>query len=708
MRVVIVLAIDWYYNRPMFTLEPASVALIGASDEEKKLGHSILKNLKDSGYKSKIYPINPKHTELLGIPCFASIGAISEPIDLAVIVTPAATVCDLAQECGKKKVKTLVIISAGFSELATDEGKKRERELLSIAQHYSMSIVGPNCLGILRPSIGLNASFAATPSRFGNVALISQSGAMAVALLDTCEETGLGFSLVASIGNKADLDESDFLEICESDERTQAIGLYLESIKDGRRFVETAKRVSRKKPIVLIKSGNSLRGSMAVSSHTGALAGSTAALIAACRSAGIHRASTTEEFLDLLSVLSTQPPLLSRNIAVITNAGGPGVLATDRAESAGLTLVDLTEGTKSALRHVLPEAASVRNPVDVLGDARADRYGAALHACAEDPAIDGIVLVLTPQVMTPCEDIAKVIVESAWGHPLIPIVTCFMGGPHVQKARKILSEAGIPCLTTPEAAVQAMSALFKKETQVNPLEEKDAEDDRSSAASALLKNQTGLLSEELVDDLFALYGLPTPKGAVATHAKEALEIAQSIGYPVIAKISSPDILHKTDIGGIAVNLKNKKEVEQAYRDILASCVEHAPNAALRGILIQQFLPIGNEFIIGAIRDPNFGPLVMVGLGGIYTELFRDTCFALAPVTENQAYDMLSSLKSWKLLTGMRGKGALDIDALAKTICKISTLMTDCPTLCEIDLNPVLVAQDKIVIADAKVVVADRA
>ncbi len=687
----------------MFILEPKSVALIGASDTEGKLGYSILKNLLEDAYAGEVYPVNPKHTEMLGKKCFASIGDIPKAVDLAVIVTPAATVAAIMQECGKKKVKTVVVISAGFGELGTQEGKARETELATIAATYKMNLVGPNCLGILRPSIGLNASFAVTPSKAGSIALISQSGAMAVALLDRSEDAGLAFSLVASIGNKATMDESDFLEICEKDSKSTAIGLYLESIKDGSRFTEIAARVSRKKPIVLIKAGVSLRGAKAVSSHTGALAGSSAALDAACEVAGIHRAETTEEFLDLLSVLSTQPPLLSRNIAVITNAGGPGVLATDAAEKEGVTLVELDPKTKTTLKAALPEAASIGNPVDVLGDAKADRYTAALHACAQDANVDGIVIVLTPQVMTPCKDIAKAIVDMRASHSLLPIIPCFMGGPSVHEAKKILNSAGLPCFSAPESALRGVAALLQKPPHSSPRVNDDRDDDRSSAASGILKDRKGLLPEELTEELFQLYDLPTPDQAVARSSDEAAEFALRIGYPVIAKVSSPDILHKTDIGGVRTNLRNEKDVRKAYEDILKNCAKEMPTAGIRGVLIQQFLPIGNEFIIGGIRDENFGPLVMVGLGGIYTELFRDTRFSLAPFTMNRAYDMLSSLKSWKLLTGMRGNAALDIESLAKAVVQISVMMNDCPKISEIDLNPVLVGKDRIVVADAKVV-----
>lgn len=687
----------------MAFLTPSSIALIGASAEEKKLGHYILKNLKDGGFRGKIFPVNPKHDELLGLPCFHAVADIPERVDMAVVVTPASTVSAVAEECGKKNVETLVVISAGFGEIGTEDGHAREAELLAIGKKYGMKIVGPNCLGVLRPGIGLNASFANTPKASGRIALVSQSGAMAVALLDRAEALHMNFSSVVSIGNKADLNESDFLDILENDKETDVIGLYLESIKDGARFIETAARVGKKKHIVLIKSGVSARGAKAVSSHTGALAGSTSSLGAACVKAGIHRAETTEEFMGLLATLSTQPTLASRSIAVITNAGGPGVLATDAAERAGLELTQLADATVDTLKKALPPAASAANPVDVLGDALSDRYAAALEACADDPNVDGLVLLLTPQVMTPCEDIAEAIVNVKSSHPLLPIVTAFMGGGSVADARTTLRMRGIPSFETPEEAVRALACL-KKKNELAEVIEMPKDDDRSSGAAGLLKGKKGLLSEDTTATLFALYGLTEPDQKVAKHATDAAAIAATIGYPVIAKISSPDILHKTDIGGVRANLKTPEEVKRAYDEIMKNAAKAMPAAALNGVLIQQFLPVGNEFIVGAIRDPNFGPLVMVGLGGIYTELFRDTCFRIAPVSEEEAYDMLSSLKSWKLLLGMRGKGQLAIDDLAQAICKIGQLMHDCDDITEIDLNPVLVGEKSIIIADAKVVI----
>ncbi len=686
----------------MFTLEPTSVALIGASGEEKKLGHYILKNLLESGFKGKIFPVNPKHDELMGVPCFHSVTEIPGTVEMVVIVTPAATVPALAEECGKKKVKTIVVISAGFGETGTKEGHAAEEALKKTCEKYDMSMVGPNCLGVLRPKIGLNASFAATPSKAGDIALLSQSGAMAVALLDAAAPQHLHFSFVASIGNKTDLDEVSFLEVCEKDKETKVIGLYLESIKNGRTFVETAKRIGMKKPIVLIKAGVSARGAKAVSSHTGALAGSTAGLDAACEAAGIHRAGTTQEFLALLTLLRSSPPLLSRNIAIITNAGGPGVLATDASESASLSLAQLSDKTVATLKAALPPAASAANPVDVLGDALGDRYKVALTAVADDPEVDGIAVLLTPQVMTPCTEVARAIVAAKKTRSMLPITTSFMGGAQVEEARSILRQNGIASFETPEEAVRGLKLLLKPDDEQE--EDDDATgDDRASAARQLLKGRTGLVSEEIAAELFALYDLPIPEQAVATSAKEAQQLAEKIGYPVIAKVSSPDILHKTDVGGIRTNLKTSDDVKKAYDDIVKACTKNVPGAAIRGVLLQQFLPIGNEFIVGGLSDPSFGPIVMAGLGGIYTELFKDTCFRLAPVGEKESYDMLMNLKSWKLLSGMRGKGALDIDALADVIRKVSRMLADCPRIVEIDLNPVLVGNTGVVVADTKVV-----
>lgn len=686
----------------MSLLAPLSIAVIGASSQEGKVGHDILKNLLTQGYEGIVYPVNVKGGEILGKKVFSSVKDITDSVDLAVIVIPAAVVPAALTECGEKGIKNVVVISAGFSEVHTDEGKKLEEEIAAIAKQYDITLVGPNCLGIVRPSLKMNASFAKDLPPAGNIALVSQSGATAVALMDYAPQTGIGFSLMASIGNKTLMDECEWLELCEKDPETQVIAFYLESIKDGRRFRDIAVRVTQTKPIVLLKAGVSNHGKEAAASHTGALAGSDSAIDALCIETGIHRAHSSQELFDMLAALSTQPNLPTHNIAIITNAGGPGILATDAAESAHLHLSTLDEKTAHELTPKLPASASLHNPIDVIGDAGVERYEAAMIACREDPNIDGLIVILTPQVMTPCLNIAKTIVEVMKTAPLIPVCACFMGGESVKDAITYLQQHKIPTYPTPERAVAAMAALRKPQTGGRKTgQEKKIPSNHRSPIRDL---PSGLLDEKATQELFAHYNLPLPKQALAHSAEEAVTIAEKIGYPVIAKISSPDILHKTDIGGVRANLKTRDEVLAAWHDIQESVEKKMPKAKREGILIQQFLPVGDEFIVGSMRDPAFGPLIMAGLGGIYTELFRDTSFRIAPVSIESAYTMLSELKAWKLLLGMRGKSSRDIDALASLIERVSVMVTECPDIKELDLNPVLVFEESVIIADAKVVI----
>lgn len=684
-------------------LSSQSVAVIGASATPGKVGHDILHNLVSQGYKGEVYPVNPKGGEILGKKAYASLAEIPGTVDLAVIVTPGATVEGLLKECGDKKIMNVIVISAGFGETGKPEGIAAEKTVGDLAKKYGITLIGVNCLGMLRPSLGMNASFAKELPPNGNVALISQSGALAVAIMDEAPRIHLGFSLVISIGNKTLMDECDYLELCEGDAETNVIGMYLESIKDGKRFRQLCERITPKKPIVLIKSGTSEKGKSAVSSHTGSLAGSDAAIDALCIQTGVRRAKSSQEFLDLLRVLGTQPALLSPQVAVVTNAGGPGILATDAAERVGLILPSLTPETEAALVPLLPPAASVHNPVDVLGDAGADRYKAALEHCAQDPHIDGVCLVLTPQVMTPVAKIAKVAGGVMHKFPLLPVTACFMGGEGVREGAAELAKYGIPAFDTPERSMAALSALKPRHTQKGTVGMLDSE--RAAKAAQLLKDKKGLLDEDLTRDLFTLYALPLPAQDIAKSEEEAVAIAKKIGLPVVAKISSPDILHKTEMGGVRANLKTEEEVRDAYNAIMKATAEKAENCQINGILIQRFLPVGYEFIVGALQDPSFGPLVMAGLGGIYTELFRDTSFRLSPVTMEETYAMLRDLKSWQLLMGMRGKPKSDIDELANIILSVSFMMQEVPQITELDLNPVLVSSEAAIIADAKVVLA---
>lgn len=680
-------------------LEPKSIAIIGASSTPGKVGHDICKNLLTQGYDGSVYPINPKGGEILGVKAYSRIADVPNTVDLAIIVIPATTVPDAVKECVQKNVPTVMIISAGFSEVHTEQGRKLEEQVLQIVANTPTKIIGPNCLGLLRPSIGMNASFAKELPPNGSIALVSQSGAMAVAIMDGAKEANLGFSTVASIGNKAHLDESDWLELLENDPKTHVVGFYLESIKDGQRFMQIAKRIVQKKHIVLLKSGVSEHGKTAASSHTGALAGNDAAIDAACLQTGIHRARNSGELLNMLQVLSTQPVLLSRNIAIITNAGGPGILATDAAEKYGVHLPSFEEKTLTLLKQYLPTTAGLVNPIDVIGDADAKRYKAAIEACGNDQNIDGMCIILTPQVMTPVEEIAELIVASSKKFPLMPITTCFMGGSSVQTARHILQAGSIPTFATPEQAVQMLSMLQKRtvvSTQIQP----------KIGAAVLGENlPSGLLPENSAKELFAYYNLPLPPDGVAKDSNEAIVLANDIGYPVVAKISSPDIIHKTDVGGVVANIQNDAELESAFSTIMHNVNLHNPNANIQGIFIQKFLPIGNEFILGAMRDATFGPLIMVGLGGIYTELFKDTSFRIAPVQTVESYHMLEELKAWKLLLGMRGAKQSDIDAVAKIIQTLSTIMLSEPRIKEIDINPLLVGSSDVVFADVKIILS---
>lgn len=681
----------------MSLLSPSSIAVIGASSTQGKVGHDILSNLLIQGYKGRVFAVNPKGGTILGCQAYKTLKELPEPAEMAIIAIPAAGVPQILKECAEVGTKNIVVITAGFKETGKEEGRVLEKDVQKIATEHGLNVIGPNCLGILRPSIGLNASFAKNVPPAGNVALISQSGSTAVAIMDQSPHLGFGFSTVLSIGNKTVLSEIDYLQMCAEDDETAVIALYLESLEEGAAFLEVASKIAKRKPIVLIRAGTTEQGRRAAQSHTGALASGDRGLDGICAQAGIRLAHTMEEFIDCITVLSCQPPLLSRRIAIITNAGGLGILATDAASRVGLQLPQPSEKGCEELRASLPESASVKNPIDIIGDAKTDRYEAALKVCRDDAGIEGIVVLLTPQIMTPCADIADAVIRETRHSKLIPVTTCFMGGDVVHEAHVKLRASGIPTFSTPERAVRALHCLL-------PLPMRERPSVTAQPNHPLLNAKTGLLSEEDTAALFSEFNLPLPRQLLATSKEQAMTHAKTIGTTVVAKISAPEILHKTDAGGVRVGLITPEEVGKAYDQIMQNIMKNAPHATIRGVLIQQQMPAGEEFIVGGVRDVSFGPMVMVGLGGIYAELFKDTSFRLAPITEADAYDMLDDLKSWKLLLGMRGKPQADIDALAKLIVQISTMMVRCPQITELDINPAIVRSDGIVIADAKVVI----
>ena len=687
----------------MSLFEPKSIAIVGASAIEGKVGHDILKNLIEEKFAGDIYPINPKHEEILGKKSYKSVKDIEGEVELAVIVVPAMIVPIVLNECAEKSISNIVIISAGFGEVGTKEGKALEEEIEKIATEKNLNVIGPNCLGILRPSHNMNASFAVHLPPEGSVALISQSGAMAVAVMDASEELGIGYSQIASIGNKTVMNESDLLKIAGEDEKTTVIGFYLESITNGREFLQTCLEVGATKKIVILKSGVSQHGSEAAASHTGALAGTDASIDALCAQSGAVRAHDMEEFVDLLEALSTSPALPSPNIAIITNAGGPGILATDAAEKAKLEMPHLSKKIEDELQSALPPAASTSNPIDVVGDADLARYEAALKAVGEDPGIDGVAILLTPQVMTPVKDIANLIIEWQKKHTTMPVVTSFMGDEHVHEAKLTIQKAGIPSFETPERAIAALGALRVPHHEAHSTNVQ-TDTKRAKSANALLGDYTGLIPEDAVQKLFELYNIPLPAQKVATTEEEAVAIATEIGYPVIAKISSPHILHKTDIGAVRAHLLTEEDVRTAWKEIHSNVNTHHPEADIRGILIQKYLEAGKEFIVGSTRDAAFGHLVMAGLGGIYTELLNDTAFRIAPIDKEESYRLLQDLISWDLLLGMRGGKQLDIEHVATLLETVSQLVTECPQIKDIDLNPVFVHETHVIVADAKVVI----
>ncbi|MEM2707312.1 MAG: acetate--CoA ligase family protein [Ignisphaera sp.] len=683
-----------------YLFKPKSVAIIGASREPGKVGHAILKNIIESGYKGKIYPVNPKADKILGLDVYKSVSEIPGDIDLAVVVVPAHVALSTLEECGKKGVKHAVIITAGFKEVG-GEGIEREKKLVEIAKKYGVRIVGPNCLGIMDLYTPINASFGPTPLRRGGIAFISQSGALLSAILDWSLKTGIGFSKIVSLGNKADLNESDFIEYLGEDPETKVILLYLESITDGRRFVSIGASVSRKKPVILLKGGTTESGAKAALSHTGSMAGGITALKVALKKAGIIHVTTVSELFDMAIAFSTQPIPNGDRIGIVTNAGGGGVVTSDILTSKGLKLASLSKQTIDYLRNSLPPMASVYNPVDVLGDAQADRYRLAIEALLKDHNVDGLITILTPQVVTEPEETAKVIIELSKLYPSKPVVAVFIGGDKVEKASKMLIENNIPVYDMPEKGVIAIYGLSMyrelREYILKTLEHVNIYDvDRKKVLSIIesIRNQNRkVLLESEAKEVVKCYGMPVAPTMLATSEDEAVEIANIMGYPVVLKIASPDITHKSDIGGVVMNVRSDNDVREAFRSIIFNVRRFSPQSSIYGVVVQKMVPKGKEVIIGSTKDPVFGQIVMFGLGGIYTELFKDVSFRLAPLSLYEAKEMIMETKAYTLLKGFRGEQAADIASVINILLRVSKLVTDVPEIVEMDINPLFVYEE---------------
>ncbi len=679
-----------------FFFEPNAVAVIGASTNPEKLGHAVLRNLVEGGYAKvgKIYPINPKAEEISGFKAYPSVTDVPDPIDLAVIVIPHPYVPDALRTCGEKGIKGVIIISAGFREAGT-EGVERERELIRIAKEYNMRMIGPNVLGVLDTFTPMNASFAADSPPQGPIAMTSQSGALGTAILDWAQAGSLGLSKFVSLGNKADVNEIDLLNEWAKDDNTKVILMYIEELSNGQEFMQTAKRVAQIKPVVAIKSGTTQSGARAVSSHTGSLAGSEQAYQAAFQQAGVIRADSMEELFDVSLAFGYQPPLKGKRIAIITNAGGPGILATDALERTGLSLATFENSTIQTLEQTLPDAASASNPVDVLGDALADRYQFALDTVAADPNVDGIIVVLTPQAMTEIEATAQAVADKAKEIDK-PILACFMGEKRVKAGINILVENNIPNYPFPGRAATALKAMSNYQGVLNrPQEEYTTFEVDKQAVRKLIDEvrSDGRLSigDSEARTICEAYGLSIPQSELAENADQAVAMANKIGYPVVMKIASPDILHKTDVGGVKVGLENDEDVRDAFDLMVYRANRYLPDAHIWGCLVQQMVPSGNlEVLVGMNRDPQFGPLVTFGLGGIYVETLKDVTFRIAPFTKIDAEKMLKEIRAKALLDGVRGKPPVDKEAIVDTLLRIGQLVQDFPEILEIDINPLTV------------------
>lgn len=689
---------------PLF--KPRGVAVVGASRSPEKVGHAVVKNLLEGGGRRvEVYPVNPKAEEILGLRSYPSILEIEGEVDLAVVAVPAPIVPSVVEDCGKGGVRFAVVISAGFKESGS-EGVEREKQLKEVAKRAGVRLVGPNCLGLLTPTYGLNASFAPFMPSPGNIALISQSGALLDALLDWSLNERIGFSKAVSLGNRADLDESDFMAYFGEDEETKVILCYLESIERGRKFMEVAQEVARRKPVLVVKAGVSESGARAASSHTGSLAGSAAAYEAAFKQARVIQAGSIEELFALAEAFSKQPPPKGRRIAVVTNAGGPGVLATDAAEREGLEMAQFELETIRRLREALPLMAAVTNPVDVIGDATSERYKVALDIVERDPNVDAICVILTPQAMTDTEEVARVICDLS-SRSEKTFVTSFMGGEKVEEAKQILSEEGVPNYPFPEHAIRALGGMVSwKEFSERPLLEPPKFDDFEKEEVKELLSRVGKKSLVEVEalEVIARCGIRVPKKRLARTPEEAVEAAIDIGFPVVVKIASPDILHKTDIGGVRLGLTSEEEVLYTFEGMVARAQRLIPGAEIWGVTVEEMVS-GREVILGMSEDPQFGPLLMVGLGGIYVEVLKDVSFRVAPIDSMEAMGMLEELKGFPLLRGVRGEAPGDLEALVEAMLRFSQLVVAFPEIAEAEINPLMVLTGGrgVVAADARIV-----
>lgn len=675
-------------------LSPNSVAVIGASNDETKLGGMLVKNMLNAGFKGKLYPINPKGGEIMGLKAYPSVTDVGEPIDLAVVAVKAALVEGEVRKMKEAGIKYAAILTAGFKE-DSPEGAELEKKLVQAAKESGVRFLGPNCFGLMCAGKGVNVTFTYMLPKTGNISIFSQSGAVGSSIIDWAVANQMGLAHFVTFGNKADIDEADILEEIAEDPETKVIGMYCEGISDGEKFVQAVENMSVKKPIVIFKSGRTQAGSAAASSHTGSLAGSDAVNNVIFNKLNIFRALDLDEMFDALGVFSTCSPMKKDGIAIITNAGGLGVMSADAAfDAPHINAVKFSDETIAEIKRRVPTVAGLTNPIDVRGDAKPEYFREVIDIVIKDPNVGGLVIMGSPLDTADLEAVAKIIVEMRDEIP-VPTTVCFAGGSKCDRANAILKEGRVPTYPTPDRAVRALSILrrytIRKDEKQDPLKV-PAISGRAVSEKIIAKVRSegrGSLTEAEGKEIFAAYGIPTPGEALVRCADDAASACDKIGYPVVMKIVSPDIQHKTDVGGVVVGVKNSAEAVAAYNRIMESCTKAAPNARIDGVSIQQMVS-GQEVILSMIRDPQFGPVISFGLGGIYVEILREISQAHVPMTEQQLDEMIKSTKAYKLMSGARGLPEADIESMKDVIKRMVLIALENPEIHELEINPVIV------------------
>ncbi len=689
--------------KPFF--RPTGVVVVGASGKTSKLGYGVARNLVNSGFAGEINFVSQKPGNLFGRPIYINLEEVPDPVDLAVLIVPAPDVYKALEDCRDRGIHAAIVVSSGFRETG-DEGARLESEILRIAESANIRLLGPNCIGLMDTHFPLDTTFLPPPMPFaGDVAFISQSGAICAAIIDWARGQGFGFSHLISLGNQVDVNETEMMSAVVEDENTRVLTLYIESVSDGRKFIEEAARLSELKPIIALKVGRFASGQRAAASHTGALAGQDNAYQAAFNKTGIFRASSSEEMFDWASALACCPLPAGRRIAVLTNAGGPGVIAADALETYGLLLADLHPATTSLLEKLLPDAAGLSNPIDMLASASPQIYSECLSVLLADPEVDGVMVILPPPPMHPAEDVADVLI------PIIhaaskPVVIALMGEQLIKEASLRFRRARVAEYRFPERAASAMSVLARRANYLNKKEDdlKRFSDLDLLCGRGLIKNiQSGSwLDQDTANSLMKAYGIPVPDVKLASSATEAEIIAREIKLPVVLKIASPDIQHKSDVGGILLNVQTPEEVKIGFKFLIDTVSAAKPDARLTGVLIQHMVPDGQDVIIGCVRDAQFGALLMFGSGGVEVEGLKDVAFSLTPLTDNEADTLINETWAGRKLNGYRNISRADILAVKEILQRLSFLVNDIPEISEIEINPLRVFNSGALALDVRV------